>query len=645
MSLQGAGLCFDPELYSRNLAVLTARDTGLAKRLAAVECPNDVQAFGSQSGMPTLRVRVKDGKQLLLHSSHDPAREAARLVDSADTGGISSFMVLGFGLGYHVEELARRIHARSRIYVLEPDPRLFRLALGVRDLRPLLADPRVFWLVGLSKPEMFNHLQPHIAVLFLGLRYLAHPASEQAFPEAYGQLHHSLRDFTVFAQRTMGTTVSIGTPSHENLLMNLPQYVFDAGINDLCNLFEGYPALVVAAGPSLARNIDLLGRLKGRALIITVSTALKPLLRRGIVPDFVTLVDYHQLSVRYFKDLQEYPPVHLVADPKADWHTVEVHHGPKSFIRNNYLDLLLGDEASRKAELRLGATVAHVAFYLAEFVGADPIVFVGQDLGYPDGVTYTPGTAIHDLWSLECNRFQSMEMKEWERVLRLRRALMQVPDVHGRPMYTDSQMFAYLQQFEKDFFRSRARIIDAGGGGARKEHTEVMSLTEVSGQFCSREIPATLFTRAHDLKGGKFSTGEAPRVLEALGRRLAQTREIQGFYRTSLETLREVGRHLEDTARAREFQDRVDRLREQVFERAVINTLVTELTHANEYSKLLRDREIAASGATGLELKHMKLERDITNLEGLLETACLLESLLMRGIARTESYSQAVTPS
>ena len=49
--------------------------------------------------------------------------------------------------------------------------------------------------------------------------------------------------------------------------------------------------IVVAAGPSLNKNIKELKRAKGKAFIIAVDTALKPLLREGIIPDMFFIVD------------------------------------------------------------------------------------------------------------------------------------------------------------------------------------------------------------------------------------------------------------------------------------------------------------------------------------------------------------------
>ena len=51
-----------------------------------------------------------------------------------------------------------------------------------------------------------------------------------------------------------------------------------------------------------------------------------------------------------------------------------------------------------KAGLPSGSTVAHLAYYLAEHLGCDPIAFVGQDLGFSDGLYYTPGTSYEDVW-------------------------------------------------------------------------------------------------------------------------------------------------------------------------------------------------------------------------------------------------------
>ena len=51
------------------------------------------------------------------------------------------------------------------------------------------------------------------------------------------------------------------------------------------------PAIIVSAGPSLNENIEELKKAKNKAFIIAVDTAMKPLLRNGIIPDMYAIID------------------------------------------------------------------------------------------------------------------------------------------------------------------------------------------------------------------------------------------------------------------------------------------------------------------------------------------------------------------
>ena len=71
----------------------------------------------------------------------------------------------------------------------------------------------------------------------------------------------------------------------------------------------GFPAVCVGAGPSLSRNLALLANpeTRRRLVVITAQTTLKPLLACGIRPDFVTALDYHHISTRFYEGLDELP--------------------------------------------------------------------------------------------------------------------------------------------------------------------------------------------------------------------------------------------------------------------------------------------------------------------------------------------------
>ena len=138
-----------------------------------------------------------------------------------------------------------------------------------------------------------------------------------------------------------------------------------------------------------------------RAWLLRESTleTLQAMLDRGIEPDFVTSLDYHELSRRFFEDIPPTCRTHLIAEPKANWHVIDTYRGPTSLLNNRWARLCLGDALAARGGLKAGSTVAHLAFYLAAYMGCDPIVMVGQDLAYTDHVYYTPGTSMHDLRS------------------------------------------------------------------------------------------------------------------------------------------------------------------------------------------------------------------------------------------------------
>jgi spore maturation protein CgeB len=117
-----------------NLRALAARAPARAAAIAAA-APLAGAVEAAASGEPTL---VADG--VLLHNRVDPAREARRWAEAAcgqlAAARAETAVVLGFGLGYHVEALVARWP--GRVLVAEPDDALLRTALAARDLRAVL---------------------------------------------------------------------------------------------------------------------------------------------------------------------------------------------------------------------------------------------------------------------------------------------------------------------------------------------------------------------------------------------------------------------------------------------------------------------------------------------------------------------------
>src|SRR4051812_34093776 len=208
-----------------------------------------------------------------------------------------------------------------------------------------------------------------------------------------------------------------------------------------------------------------------------------------------------------------------------------------------------------KHPLRAGATVAHLAFYLAEHLGCDPVIFVGQDLGFGDGLCYAPGTSYEDVWRPELGRFSTVEMKQWDQIVRERFILRRIPDYQGRPMYTEERLFTYLQQFEKDFAHTRARVIDATEGGAAKRGARSMKLAEAIEQYCSAPLPEV----PENYAGVQWD--RASQCLALLKKRREEGKQIGQISGKTLPLLEEVRDHIQNQSRVNRAIGEIDGLR------------------------------------------------------------------------------------
>ncbi|HET9989041.1 MAG TPA: 6-hydroxymethylpterin diphosphokinase MptE-like protein [Kofleriaceae bacterium] len=169
--------------------------------------------------------------------------------------------------------------------------------------------------------------------------------------------------------------------------LNLPAIAKWPSVAGLDGAFANRPMVIVAPGPSLAKNIDQLRGLDGRAVLACFSHSLKPVVAAGLVPDVVITVDPQ--DVRYHFDGCDVSQMTLVN--AATSHPSLYELPAKRFITmsaNSAIDDWIFDGVGENACLPGGGSVATSAFSLALRWGCDPIVFVGLDLSFPGGEYY-----------------------------------------------------------------------------------------------------------------------------------------------------------------------------------------------------------------------------------------------------------------
>ncbi|MDP1946057.1 MAG: DUF115 domain-containing protein [Nitrospirota bacterium] len=510
----------------QNLVIMETRDPELATLMRSELDCSHIQVIPSQQpDAMTARVTMPSGEQVLLHNLEDPIGSAFRSAEKYNLKSENASIMLGFGLGYLARELAKKLEKKHPIVICEVDPAILKTALSHVDLHEVLESDYIKILVGTQIPlQDWIH---RLAAKFMTAKVdvISYAPSLRLDPKAYGELEAVAQKESLAIILNRNTTLKAGARMMENVLLNFPDVLRSSGVKRLEKLFQGRPAVLVAAGPSLEKNVHLLRELQGRAVIIAVDTALRLLLPLGIKPDLVTTIDFNQVNFQKFANVPIDPDISLVYHPGGYYESIRAFQGPKftSSHVSNRIPAWLLQYVEDKGALSSGTTVAHMSFFLARHMGCDPIVFIGQDLAFPKNKVHASDLS---LWDINTRDMDTIE------------------DIFGDPVGTMTSFKHAIYHFEKAFKETQAIIIDATEAGAKKQGARPMRLREVIDEYCT--IPPI------DIKG---MLREAGKTVEAV--RTGDLLRDMGFISAELDCIKKESRDV--LAVARKLKKKIDK--------------------------------------------------------------------------------------
>lgn len=379
------------DLFDKNLAALKERDPQLASRMAGLSPCSRVAIQEGPGGRVTLRVNAPDGDgSIKLPDLGGP------MLDSM-SGKISASLmvvVLGFGAGRMFSEIVNRTSSQTFVLLIEPDADLFASALHEIDLTRVLGLERVSLSVGESPhAATFIRAEQEFTVFTLrNFTIVENPWSAPLYSTYFCEVKEKLEQLKKMGAQNIVTLSSLGWQWKENIFENLPDIINSPSIASFFGKFSGFPAVIVAAGPSLSKNIMKLILVKGKCLIIAVDTAVRPLLACGVEPDVVVSIDSQKENHLHLKGVA-LPKALYALNPVVYPGIVKEHSGVKAFM--SYPEPVfewIEDMIGERGTVRAGGSVATSAFDLAVKLKCSPIIFVGQDLAFTGGKTHAVGT-------------------------------------------------------------------------------------------------------------------------------------------------------------------------------------------------------------------------------------------------------------
>jgi len=581
------------DYLERNLAALARRQPDLARLLGATTLSR-IQLVPSHKGLPAA-FYLRDGSDPVpLHSRYDPLQEARQSLKDVDLAQADYFILLGFGLGYGADALLERVaQERAHIFAVESDLEILRAAFAARDLTSLLALPHIHFAWPAAGNELARQWEQFFdPVRAQGSIFLSHAPSLVLNSAMFKSAVEVIKSKTLQIFTDINTLVGRMPLFLENFVTNFARASSAPGVAAFKQKFTGAPAVLVAAGPSLDRNVHELRAFQQGALILSADTALKPLLASGIEPHFVLSGDPGHENYLHLEGADA-PATYLVAEATAHPGTFEQFEGRTVVCTFENSSLRAFSELLEpKGTLRAWGSVATMGLDFALLMGCNPIIFVGQDLAFTDGRTYCSGLHWEKEWFAGVGSPEDWQHR-WS-ILRASSKTLLTEDLFGRPVESTDKLIAYWNWIGAEIEKHPGtRYINASEGGILRNNVEIMSLREALHRCCPGN---------HDFRGTIRSlydgaTGAARRSNTALLDKLhEESNRFQGIIESGLSLCRNP--HAISTP---ELWARLEHVKEELYSLRKLAPLLDNLNQMGNVTFLRRRAALTAHSMTPVE--------------------------------------------
>ncbi|EFU0488750.1 motility associated factor glycosyltransferase family protein, partial [Campylobacter coli] len=311
--------------------------------------------------------------------------------------------IYGIGNALLIKNLAKHY---KHLFVFESEIELFILALSTIDLSEELKVCKIVLFDCVAKD-----LEIQIAMIFDQQSILEHLSLYEILINASYYLRFYEKQILFLNEmclKTIGVAVrnaniscSLPLLTYGQFLQNIPSMLesipFQRILNERKNKFEN--AIVVSAGPSLAKQLSLLKAYQDKAVIFCADGALSMLEKEGIIPDYVTNLDCRDLAMKFFQNKENKTSLNVLS---CATHPSLVH-----FLDNKSV-VLRDDPLYQRFNLNdfgyidTGTHVSHFSYTLALALGFKNIIMIGQDLAFDEeGNSHSKGFSYGEQFSGE----------------------------------------------------------------------------------------------------------------------------------------------------------------------------------------------------------------------------------------------------
>ncbi|EJJ4668067.1 motility associated factor glycosyltransferase family protein [Campylobacter coli] len=388
--------------------------------------------------------------------------------------------IYGIGNALLIKNLAKHY---KHLFVFESEIELFILALSTIDLSEELKVCKIVLFDCVAKD-----LEIQIAMIFDQQSILEYLSLYEMFISSHYYLKYyetsilSLNELCIksasVAIRNADITCFLPLLTHGQFLQNIPSMLesipFQRILSERKNKFEN--AIVVSAGPSLAKQLSLLKAYQDKAVIFCADGALSMLEKEGIIPDYVTNLDCRDLAMKFFQNKENLKQSIIALECATHPNVV------RSLKAENCMIVLRNKALYQRFNLNdfgyidTGTHVSHFSYTLALALGFKNIIMIGQDLAFDEeGNSHSKGFSYGDQFSEEKT----------------------VPTLKAQAYAGKGEVLTHITwndyRIKLEYLFAcndqKAKFYNATEGGARINFTEELSFKECCEKLLTKEKP------------------------------------------------------------------------------------------------------------------------------------------------------------
>ncbi|MBI3814219.1 MAG: motility associated factor glycosyltransferase family protein [Nitrospinae bacterium] len=489
-------------IFQKNIEVLNRFDPALSERIKNFTLPADIK-FTDEGILVKSPQRPltppsphfnkegeKGGVEGVFFRKQEKGKGIPKITDYGHLKSSEVIIICGFGLGGHILDIINSTPQSAFILVIESEIKLFRAALELVDIEPVISCGRISLSIGEdSIYAVHGRIEEYFGVFTArDVKVIKYPPSLEINPSYYAGIDNRIKELLNLARLNRATLEKFTPVWQGHIFSNLMAILTRPGINGLFGRFKDKPAVIVSAGPSLDKNIKWLSAAKGKIIIIAVDTAVRTLLANNLKPDFLLSLDPLVENYYHLEGLEpQLKDVCLVANPVTYPEIIKRYRGDVLIMGYGeplmqWLESFIGE----KGETAVGGSVATSAFDFAHRLGAAPIIFIGQDLSFYGRRAYTGGSYYNQRWIEEINFNEILPMKHNAAVLQ--EAGDEAEDFFSGTVMTSGKMLSWKKWFEIMIKKGGINCKNATEGGVKIDGASGMPFNEVVDRYSKEDI-------------------------------------------------------------------------------------------------------------------------------------------------------------